>query len=227
MVTQSQLCPTHSLLSIWLNDYFCIPFLICRRDIKYIFPPSLQVSLLWYCLLKMSVEEAALITASELLQYAIINVNVFKLREWFDLVDCLVVCVFCNYQHSLQTGMSNFYSSQQADYNDGIMGWVKLTGSGGWNGCSSVMSKCDIHRARKINKREGKKDLFTMWAVDLNCSKKSWKHGALVGFPRVFLSICKHLSSVSKQQVREGCRKQQNWKYALVYARKKTFKQCG
>lgn len=46
-----------------------------------------------------------------------------------DLADGFVVCVLCNYQHSLQTGMSNFSSSQQDDYNDGIMGWVKLTGT--------------------------------------------------------------------------------------------------
>lgn len=134
--------------------------------------------------LMTSMEEATLFSAAELPQYAIINVNVFKLREWFDLAECFVVCVLCNYQHSLRTGMSNFSSSQQADYNDGIMGWVKLTGTGEWNGFPSVMSKCNKHRARQIKQREEKKT----WAARLNRLQRSWKHGALVGFPKVLFN---------------------------------------
>jgi len=157
----------------------------------------------------MSMEEAILFSASELLQYVIINANVFKLRDWLDLTDCFVACVLRNYQHSLQTGMSNFSSSQQADYNDGIMGWVKLTGTGEWNGCLSVMSKCNKHWAMQITKGGKKEDLFSTWTVDLNCSQRSWKLGALVGFPMVlFNSVRTDLTYVSKEQVRERCRKQ-------------------
>lgn len=178
----------------------------------------------------MSTEDAILFSASELPQYAITNVNVSKLRKWLGLADCFAVCLLCNYQHSLQTGMSNFSSSQQADFNDGIMGWVKLTGTGEWNGCPSVMNKCNKHRARqdkKKKKKEWKQDLFSMWALDLSCSQRSWKHGALVGFPRVLFN---HVHAAFFSEQTEGERETQEtvklkiWS-RKIYAREKAFKQ--
>lgn len=42
-----------------------------------------------------SMEEAILLSDSELPQRAIIDVNVFKPRERLDLARCFVVCVLC------------------------------------------------------------------------------------------------------------------------------------
>lgn len=71
------------------------------------------------------------------------------------------------------------------------------------------------NRARQIKKREEKK----------TCSiREPWIWTARRGvenmelwwdFPGYCLTICTQFSLVSKQQVREGSRKQQNWKYAL------------
>lgn len=160
----------------------------------------------------MSMEEAILFNASVFLQYAIINVNAFKLREWLDLADCFVVCVLCNYQHSSQTGMSNFSSSQQADYKDGIMSWVKLTGAGEWNGCPSVMSKCNRHGARQIKKGRGKKGLFDTWAGIWTAHRRVENRELCWAFPGYCLTVCTELSSMSKQKVKEVL-ETANWSY--------------
>lgn len=153
----------------------------------------------------MCTEGSTLFSASELPQYAIINVNVSKLRKWLDLADCFVVCLLCNYQHSLQTGMSNFSSSQQADYNDGIMGWVKLTGTGEWKGCPSIMNKCNKYGAREIEKKKKNEKMtcsvceLWIWAAHRGVeSMELWWD-----FPGYCLTMCTQSSAVSKQQVRK------------------------
>lgn len=160
----------------------------------------------------MSTEDAILFSASELPQYAITNVNVSKLRKWLGLADCLAVCLLCNYQHSLQTGMSNFSSSQQADFNDGITGWVKLTGTGEWNGCPSVMNKCNKHGARQDKKKRKKRNKTRTCSV---CELWIWAaHRGVESmdlwwdFPGYCLTTCMQRSSASKQKVRERHRKQ-------------------